>query len=226
MKEILQNIYNLLEYKLGELGIALAAVPFVLIAVLIYWVLRRVWHKKKFGYRFKVVRKKAWLNEAIRLLLLFWALETACITLFPMWFWTIVWDWMANGYHWVGELHFVPPKFELTIWRVITEPEFAKMAFRSGMVTEMVENVLLFVPLGLGLPFIWKKGMFWKTLLVGFFFTCFIELVQPFLSREGTLNDVVCNTMGTVVGLLLYLLIKVLFPRFVQKGRVTVNSAR
>lgn len=224
MREVLQNIYRFLEYDLGELGIALAPVPFIAALLVIYWFVRRAWHKRKFGAGFKAARRKAMLNEIIRLLLVFWGLETACITLFPMWFWTIVWDWMANGYHWVGDLHFVPWKFELTLWRVITEPEFAEIAFRSGMVDEMAENVLLFVPLGLGLPFMLKRGSFWKTVLAGFSCTVFIETVQPFLSREGTLNDVVCNTLGTVLGCLLFLLIKLVFPRFVEKGRVAVGS--
>lgn len=219
MSDILRKIYIFLEYDMGELGIALAPVPFICIALAVYWFVRRAWHRKKFGAEFKAVRKKAWLNEVIRLLLVFWGLETACITLFPMWFWTAVWSWLAEGYHWVGGLRFIPWKFELTLWRVITEPDFAKMAFRTGMVDEMAENVLLFMPLGLGLPFMWKKGSFWKTLLAGFFCTCFIELVQPFIAREGTLNDVVCNTLGTVLGALLYLLIKLVFPRFVEKGR-------
>ena len=226
MREILQKIYNLLEYRLGELGIVLAAVPFVLIVVLIYWVLRRVWHKKRFGVRFKLVRKKARLNEVIRLLLLFWAVETVCITLFPMWFWTAVWDWMANGYHQVGELHFVPWSSEFTLWRIITEPEFAEIAFRSGVVDEMLANVMLFVPLGLGLPFVLKKVRFWKVAAAGFGCSLFIELVQPFLPRQGDIDDVICNTVGAVVGFILYLAIKVMFPRFVRKGRMTVNSAK
>ena len=224
MSDILQRIYNFLEYRLGEFGTALAPVPFICIVVAVYWFVRRAWHKKKLGAGFKAARRRAWLNETVRLLLVFWALETACITLFPIWFWTIVWDWLANGYHQVGELHFVPWKFELTLWRVIAEPDFAEMAFRSGMVIEMAENVLLFVPLGLGLPFILKKGIFWKTLLAGFSCTFFIELVQPFLSREGTVNDVVCNTLGTVLGFILYLVIKLVFPKFVEKGRITVYS--
>ena len=222
MSDILRKIYIFLEYDMGELGIALAPVPFICIAMAVYWFVRRAWHRKKFGADFKAVRKKAWLNETVRLLLLFWAVETACITLFPMWFWTIVWDWLANGYHWVGIVRFIPWKFELTLWRVITEPDFAEMAFRTGMVDEMAENVLLFVPLGVGLPLVWKKGNFWRTALVGLSCTLFIETVQPFIAREGTLNDVVCNTLGAVLGYLLFLVIRLVFPKIAGKCRVTV----
>lgn len=225
MSDILNKIYVFLEYNMGQLGTVLAAVPFALAGTLIYWLVRRAWHKKRFGYRFMAVRRKAWLNETIRLLLVLWGLETVCITLFPIWFWTAVWSWMANGYHWVGELHFIPWKFEFTLWRVITEPEFAEASLRNGVVDEMAENVLLFMPLGLGLPFVWKRGAFWKTILAGFCCTFFIELVQPFLSREGTVNDVVCNTLGTVLGVLLCLGIRLVFPKFVQRGRKTVYSA-
>ena len=222
MRDILQSIYRFLEYDMGELGTALAAVPFALAAAAVYWFLRRAWHKKKFDAGFKAVRKKARLNEIVRLLLFFWAVETVCITLFPIWFWTAVWDWMANGYHQAGELHFVPWKFELTLWRVFTEPEFAEITLGSWVVVEMAENVLLFLPLGLGLPFVWKKGNFWRTVLAGFSCTFFIELVQPFISREGTLNDVVCNTLGTALGYALYLGIRLVFPKFAEKGRTTV----
>ena len=224
MSDILQRIYLFLEYDLGEIGTAIAPLPFIFIVLLIYWFVRRGLQKKKLGEGFRAARRKALLNETVRLLLVFWALETVCITLFPIWFWTAVWSWLANGYHWVGELHYIPPKFELTLWRVFTEPEFAEMAIRTGMVIEMAENVLLFIPLGLGLPLVWKKGNFRRTVIAGLSCTVFIELVQPFISREGTLNDVVCNTLGTVVGYFVFLSVKSALPTVVEKSRVDISS--
>lgn len=223
MRDILQRIYIFLEYDLGQYGTAVAPLPFIFIALIIYWFARRALQKRKLGAGFKAARRKGLLNEIVRLLLVFWGLETACITLFPIWFWTAVWSWLAEGYHWVGELRFIPWKFELTLWRVITEPEFAEMAFRTGMVDEMAENVLLFMPLGFGLPFVWKKGNFWRTALVGLSCTVFIETVQPFLSREGTLNDVVCNTLGAVLGYLLYMGARAVFPRLADRAKCKVQ---
>lgn len=75
-------------------------------------------------------------------------------------------------------------------------------------------NVLLFVPLGFFLPLFWKKfSAFGYTLLFGFCTSLLIELLQIFTFRATDINDLMTNTVGTVLGYLLARVVLKLFPR-------------
>ena len=64
-----------------------------------------------------------------------------------------------------------------------------------------VLNVILFVPLGFLLPFIWEKFREFKyTLMFGFGMTAFIEILQIFTFRLTDINDLITNTLGTIAG--------------------------
>lgn len=64
-----------------------------------------------------------------------------------------------------------------------------------------VLNVLLFVPLGFFLPVLWKKyGKFRSTLCFGLAATVLIELLQILTYRATDINDILTNTLGTVIG--------------------------
>ncbi|MFR2043249.1 MAG: VanZ family protein [Oscillospiraceae bacterium] len=74
-------------------------------------------------------------------------------------------------------------------------------------------NVLLFVPLGFFLPLFWKKfSAFGYTLLFGFCTSLLIELLQIFTFRATDVNDLITNTVGTVLGYLLARVVLKLFP--------------
>ena len=74
-------------------------------------------------------------------------------------------------------------------------------------------NVLLFVPLGLFLPVLWKRfrSLLW-TGFVGFSFSLSIELLQLLTLRATDINDLMTNTAGTILGWLLGRLVLWLFP--------------
>lgn len=174
----------------------LEAVPIMVIAGLAYWFVRRFIHKKRFGADFKEIRQKSRLNEIIGLLLVIWAALIVCNTLLPP-----------------SLPHLIPN------WKVI--PEIFTRGIRSIIDTHKLLNVLMFAPIGLALPFMQKRPGFGRTVLVGFCFTFGIEFLQGFSSqRDGNIDDVICNTLGVIVGYLLYLLIKLLFPKFTAKCMV------
>jgi VanZ family protein len=51
-----------------------------------------------------------------------------------------------------------------------------------------------------------RKILFPATILVGFGFSLVIELIQVYLpSRDSSLTDVICNTIGTIAGLILFI---------------------
>lgn len=65
-----------------------------------------------------------------------------------------------------------------------------------------VENIIMFVPFGALLPLLFRKFRNgWACLLTGFICSCSIEIVQH-ITQTGylQLDDVVTNTMGTLLG--------------------------
>lgn len=62
-------------------------------------------------------------------------------------------------------------------------------------------NVLLFMPLGFFLPVLWQtfRKLRW-TVLFGFGTSLLIEVLQIFTFRATDVNDLMTNTLGTVLG--------------------------
>ena len=88
-------------------------------------------------------------------------------------------------------------------------------------------NIILFVPLGIMLPFLWKKYNTLKaTAVFGFMMSLSIELLQLFTYRATDINDLIANTLGTVFGYFLFRMISYLVPsvRNVAKRKTEVAA--
>lgn len=88
-------------------------------------------------------------------------------------------------------------------------------------------NIILFVPLGIMLPFLWKKYNTLKASAVfGFMMSLSIELLQLFTYRATDINDLIANTLGTVFGYFLFRMISYLVPsvRNVAKRKTEVAA--
>jgi len=71
----------------------------------------------------------------------------------------------------------------------------------SAVVLEFLANVALFVPIGLLLPFAWSRLRLWQVVLIGALMSGLIESVQGLMpSRFPTISDVIANSLGTLVG--------------------------
>lgn len=70
--------------------------------------------------------------------------------------------------------------------------------------TERILNVILFLPFGFLLPVIWERfRTLLPTALAGLLFSLAIELSQLFTFRATDINDLLGNTLGTVLGFFL-----------------------
>ena len=76
--------------------------------------------------------------------------------------------------------------------------------------SEVFENILIFVPLGLYLKMLGKSNLF--SILAGFGFSLLLELAQ-YIFRIGVsdLTDLMMHTLGAVIGVLLYVGLEKLF---------------
>lgn len=204
---------------------AIEIVPVIVLAAVIYWLIRRGEHKRLFGADFAEVRRKIRLNEIIRLILLCWFVLTVCITLTPTNFWYQFWRMVTFRSFSFPAVEFHQWRY-IPIWWTYFVTYSGHHLSRSMILLEIIdqaENIALFVPLGFALPII-KKVDLAKTALTAFIFTFVIEFVQPFIGRSGSIDDVICNTLGGAAGYLLYLLIKAVFPNFIKKCRLSVKD--
>lgn len=82
---------------------------------------------------------------------------------------------------------------------------------RIGYV-DIIQNIIVFIPLGIYLPLLFKKDKFVGFILLGLILSLLIELMQA-ITCVGSFNlwDIFVNTCGGIFGLLIYkLLIKIL----------------
>lgn len=79
------------------------------------------------------------------------------------------------------------------------------------MVADMknsILNVILFIPYGIMLPFLWKKFSSLKSIMLFSFGTSLIiEMLQVFTYRATDINDLITNTTGAILG---YMIFKIL----------------
>lgn len=73
--------------------------------------------------------------------------------------------------------------------------------FSMSYLSNMILNVILFVPLGVFLPIMSGKYKSWKrVVLTGFLFSLFIEIMQIFSFRATDVDDLIMNTLGAAAG--------------------------
>lgn len=76
-------------------------------------------------------------------------------------------------------------------------------------------NVVLFVPFGFFLPILFKMKYPWlQTVMYGFFASLWIECSQLFNTRISDVDDLVMNSLGALIGLLLFLIGSRFLPRY------------
>ena len=75
------------------------------------------------------------------------------------------------------------------------------------LLINIMGNIILFVPIGLGVPLLWSvSGRL--TLVIGFLSSLFIELCQLLMLRGTDVDDLILNTLGVLLGVLLYKLLQ------------------
>lgn len=88
----------------------------------------------------------------------------------------------------------------------------------SGMdmyaILNIVGNAILLVPFGFFFPLLsQKKYSLWQTALSGLLISLLIECSQLFLGRGTDVDDLILNTLGAVLGYIVFQLFKRILPR-------------
>ncbi|UZQ51444.1 VanZ family protein [Clostridium kluyveri] len=82
----------------------------------------------------------------------------------------------------------------------------------SGGIMTHFTNIIMFMPLGFLLPFIWRQFKSpWKVIGTALLFSMMIELSQLLNMRSTDIDDLIMNTIGAFLGWTIYSLFKKLF---------------
>lgn len=101
---------------------------------------------------------------------------------------------------------------------LIRPEEINLIPFQSGVGLLNILNIIMFAPLGFLLPLIWEQcRKLWSTALLGFQLSLMIELLQLFNRRATDIDDLLMNTVGALIGFMIWLLYQKLFRKTSQQ---------
>lgn len=162
-------------------------IPYMMLAVPVYLVGRLVFCKTK-----KV--KINWYREVTLFAFVIFLVGLASQTIIPKF------ETGVNGFNIVRsgihETNIIPFKvlFE-------TYQEVFVNGYMNYFLINFLGNIILFIPFGLIVPLLWKTSTV-KTILIGFCSSLFIEICQLFLTRGTDIDDLMLNTTGVLLGIL------------------------
>ena len=119
------------------------------------------------------------------------------------------WGWMVLLTLYVNAMYIVigVPGVQYICW----DPTLNLIPFQDFSARNMegmVLNAIMFAPLGFLLPAYFERYRHWgRTLAAGFLTSLTVELIQLFTFRATDVDDLIMNTLGTLVGFLLAKLI-------------------
>ncbi|WP_419882927.1 VanZ family protein [Peribacillus sp. B-H-3] len=163
-------------------------------------------------------RNMEWVKEVLQFVMVIYLLLVVSVTLFPLALW-IDPDLKALKY----SVNLVPI---ISIIRDISQIGIAYGGDSIFMVKLILRNVggnvLMFVPLGILAPMLWPEFRKLKSILllgvlmsIGIEFLQFFELlVSSEMGRTVDIDDVICNTAGTIIGYVMYKLITALANKY------------
>lgn len=183
----------------------MSVLPPILLAGVLYVFFRVRWLKKHGRPR------RSWGNELCRFLLVCWLTGLLVLVWTPGNFWIHLWNFVFHG---------VP--LELGDWLfsggfsfTVNFPTLILDALTGGS-WQVLGNVLLYLPLGLLLPLVRQDSNWWRTAAAGLTVSLVTELIQPVFGRSFDTDDLIANLLGTLLGYLLFALVRLIFPRAVR----------
>jgi glycopeptide antibiotics resistance protein len=125
--------------------------------------------------------------------------------------------------------HLTIPVLFRPVKKMILEPSWQDFRWNKSFVQDTILNLLGFVPLGFFFTAFLLKASNWKKKIIyigvaatGFAISLAIELSQIYLpSRYSQLEDVICNSVGTVLGILI---VETLIPKAKRNGIGKLNN--
>lgn len=156
-----------------------------------------VLHKKRFR----------WGRELLLLLFMLFHIALATLVFKPHSAWARVragrslWEYATWRLRTMNDVNFTP---------MVTIRRFTRLGWGDAFAVNLVGNVGMFLPLGFGLPLLWRRWQrVWKVLLMAFLVPVVIETTQIFIGRSVDIDDVLLNAAGVMMGYVLWAICRV-----------------
>lgn len=184
-----------------------SVLPPVLLTAAVYAPLRRLWLRRR------GLPRRSWGEEIARLLLVCWLAGLLALVWTPGNFWIKLRNWIGHGIpmelgDWLFQGDF---SFEITFHR-----QFARML--AGGSWQTAANMVMYLPLGVLLPLVWKDARWYRVTAVGLALSLVTELVQPVVGRSFDVDDLIANTLGTLAGYGVFAVGRWIFRRSRSEG--------
>ena len=127
---------------------------------------------------------------------------------------------IANG-SLQGEINLIPGKVFIDTWR-----ESVVGGYWLYLVINFIGNICMFLPIGFCIPLLWNKVSFRKTIVIALGISLFIELCQHPQARGTDIDDLWINTLGAVIGYLLYALLNKKLSGFFGKFKTVTRTGQ
>ena len=178
--------------------------PYILVAIPVYLIVIFIIVKLN-------TKKVNWYHESALILFVLFIVGLASQTIIPK-FETGVNGFMVvkNGIH---ETNLIPFKVLIETYNEV---------FINGnmnyFLINFLGNIIMFMPFGFFISLLWNISNK-KVIIIGFCSSLFIEFCQLFLTRGTDIDDLILNTIGAVLGLVLYKLLYKKLNSFMIKFR-------
>ena len=172
---------------------AINMLPYMLLAVPIYAAARLIYIKVK-------KREMNWYREILLFCFVLFCAGLASQTVIPKL------EFGAGGFgiaeSGVHQTNLIPFK---VFYETFNEVFYAENI--NYFLINFLGNIILFVPFGIFLPLLWNFS-YAKAVGITFCISLFIETAQLFLPRGTDVDDLILNTLGALLGVLVYMLMK------------------
>ncbi len=98
-----------------------------------------------------------------------------------------------------SKINLIPGQVFVDTWK-----ECVVNGYWNYFIINFIGNICMFIPIGFCVPLLWNRMSFGKTTLIGFGTSLFIELCQIPQVRGSDVDDLWLNTLGVVIGYVLF----------------------
>ena len=189
----------------SRIGYLLQIVPFLLLTAAVFWLCRGCWLKRR------GIRRSGILLEGLLVVFVCYLSGLAALICTPANFWGRFWYFVCYRRP-GGELD---PLFSGSFNLVPTLFKYLTGKYTGGSWTTFLfaGNALLFLPFGLLLPAVRPRMGLAKVLGLALAVSLAMELFQPIVGRSFDTDDLIMNTLGALIGYILYFILRSIFQK-------------
>lgn len=196
------EIYRLFRMEMNSgsiLGYFLQAVPITIIIGSIYSINRLVFLKHR---SLHIV----WFSEFMKLAFVCYMTGLCSLVILPTNFWLSFFD--AFFFGWWKDVGSIFNFGEINLIPTIVMCLSGDYTLGSWVKDMIVGNIIMFIPLGFFLPFVFKNLNRRKSFMISLIVPFVIEFLQLFVGRSFDIDDLICNFLGIIIGFIIANMIK------------------